>query len=338
MNKIETPKQAELRTIRNDEEVVKYDLAPGYGTHFLWVGRHPAWFTCRTSETGSYGGDDRYEDIKLTVLGASSKTLQTIVNEIEAMTTTKSNDQVSIRLWMGGRWQQCLNKPERSLESVGMDEAAKQGIIDDIKTFEQNRKWYTDRGLSYRRSYLLSGKPGTGKTSLAFALAAHFKRPLYTMNIGSLRNDDDLIVAFTSMSKNGMMLIEDIDAAQTPREVSGEENKEEKRRISLSALLNVIDGVLCPPGLILFMTTNYPERLDAALARPGRVDRHVQLEELSEQSTKHLVETWLGKDTEETFEGGMTGAEVEKILLDLHRKRCLNDESAESLRSTDTKK
>ena len=319
-NKIKAPKHAELRTKRNDEEELSYALAPGYGTHFLWINAHPAWLTYRASEIGSYGGEDRYENIKLTVLCASPNTLRTIMSEIEALKVTKANDEVSVRIWMGGRWQQCLNKPERSLESVGMDETEKNEIVNEIETFDQSRKWYTSKGLTHRRSYLLSGKPGTGKTSLAFALAAHFKRPLYTMNIGSLRNDDDLITAFTSMKRHGMMLIEDIDAAQTPREITGEENEQDKRRISLSALLNVIDGVLCPPGLVLFMTTNHPDRLDGALARPGRVGRHVRLEALNAQETKRLVETWLGNSTEKIFEGGRTGAEIEQELLRLHRE------------------
>ena len=55
----------------------------------------------------------------------------------------------------------------------------------------------------------------------------------------------------------------------------GHPNKEPGAGISLSGLLNAIDGVASHEGRVLIMTTNHPEKLDAALVRPGRVDRKV---------------------------------------------------------------
>ena len=84
--------------------------------------------------------------------------------------------------------------------------------------------------------------------------------------------------------------MEDIDAASSKR--SGEAEKEDMRQIaaapsqknrsasgkvSLSALLNAIDGVGSQEGRILIMTTNHISRLDDALIRPGRVDKKVEL-------------------------------------------------------------
>lgn len=71
-----------------------------------------------------------------------------------------------------------------------------------------------------------------------------------------------------------IILLEDIDAAF----VSREDNDEQKaafrglNRVTLSGLLNALDGVASSEGRIVFMTTNYLDRLDAALIRPGRVD------------------------------------------------------------------
>lgn len=52
-----------------------------------------------------------------------------------------------------------------------------------------------------------------------------------------------------------------------------EENLDDK--LTLGFLLNLLDGVLETPGRIIIMTTNYPERLDKALVRPGRVDMNI---------------------------------------------------------------
>lgn len=79
---------------------------------------------------------------------------------------------------------------------------------------------------------------------------------------------------FSIAPQQTIILLEDIDAAF----VSREENDEQKaafrglNRVTLSGLLNALDGVASSEGRIVFMTTNYLDRLDAALIRPGRVD------------------------------------------------------------------
>jgi chaperone BCS1 len=53
-------------------------------------------------------------------------------------------------------------------------------------------------------------------------------------------------------------------------------------------LLNALDGVLCPRGVIIFLTTNHIDRLDAALMRPGRIDKLVHIPTLSVQQAGHM--------------------------------------------------
>ena len=296
---------------------VKYTLIPGYGTHLVRVRGRLGWITYRSSEIGS-SGDERYEDLKLTVLGWSRDRTNRIAAEIESSLNARPQGEVSIYTWMKGRWHQCAGRHERTLDSVGMKAGERGAIVDEIEQFHADKDWYAQRGLAYRRSYLFCGPPGTGKTSLAFALAAHFRVSVYTVNAGSLRGDDDLISAFTSVKERSIMLMEDIDATQRPRTVEGETTPDGTTNVTLSALLNVIDGMLCPAGLLLVMTTNHPDRLDAALRRPGRIDRRVDLGPLDAKSTGELVRMWTGQDTEEELEGGLTGAEIEQVLIALH--------------------
>ena len=312
------PRRVELRTTRNDEAATHYGITPGYGTHWTWIDGRPAWVRYRASERGSYGGEDRYEDLVVGIVFARRATVERAHAALCAPKAKGQASGVNIRVWMHERWQGCASKAERTLESVAMNHARREAILAELRAFDSSRAWYAERGVPYRRAYLLSGPPGTGKSSLAFALAAALGRVLYIVNAGSLRGDEGLIAAFTSIRDRAMVLIEDIDTAQVTRAEGATPSGHAAPRTTLSALLNVIDGALCPPGLVLVMTTNHPERLDAALTRPGRVDRHVRLEALDAQSTGALVALWTGGAPAQC-PGGLTGAQVEHTLLELKR-------------------
>ncbi|GKT61223.1 mitochondrial chaperone bcs1 [Colletotrichum tofieldiae] len=84
-------------------------------------------------------------------------------------------------------------------------------------------------------------------------------------------NDTHLAELFEELPRDSMLLFEDIDA-------SGLKNRETSPAkdycgVTLSGLLNLIDGPGAPEGRILVMTTNKPDKLDEALVRPGRVDK-----------------------------------------------------------------
>ncbi len=282
-----------------------------YGLHLLRIEGRWAWVRHTVSEAGSYG-DDRYEQTTLTLLGWDRTLVDHLMAQMEALNTPEK-EEIPISVWMEGSWFRCMTKAKRGMRSVAMDPAMKERVVQDITAWRAREEWYTSRGLPYRRSFLLEGEPGTGKTSLAFALATQFECPLYVLNVGSLKNDAELIAAFNSMKRNGLLLIEDIDAAQSARDMEG--NESGRKHITLSALLNVIDGLLCPVGLLLVMTTNYPQRLDPALLRPGRVDMRLCLGALTAEQVQHMVEVWLVTATNLVFPRGLTGAEVQQVLL-----------------------
>ncbi len=81
---------------------------------------------------------------------------------------------------------------------------------------------------------------------------------------------------FISLPRRCILLLEDIDSAGlVKRQEEGGKGKD-NNGISLSGLLNAIDGVASPEGRVLVMTTNCPEKLDKALIRPGRIDIKIQ--------------------------------------------------------------
>lgn len=132
---------------------------------------------------------------------------------------------------------------------------------------------YVTRGIPWRRGYLLHGAPGTGKTSLVRALASELGLDLCIVNLTSSRlGDDGLATLMASAPPQAILLMEDIDAIFV-----GREKADAAPGLSFSGLLNAIDGVYAQEGRILVMTTNHKERLDPALIRPGRIDRHFEI-------------------------------------------------------------
>lgn len=178
-------------------------------------------------------------------------------------------------------WTKVQSKKPRALESVVLDDNLKDLIIADIKKFQDTAQWYIDKGVPYRRGYLLYGPPGTGKTSFTQAIAGALKLNICYLNLsGGNMDDDDLNRALNDAPSHSIILLEDIDGIFVGRE-SVNKDRREGRSVTFSGLLNALDGVRSQEGRILFMTTNHRERLDPALMRPGRADYHVKLNNAS---------------------------------------------------------
>ena len=199
--------------------------------------------------------------------------------------------------------------------------AAARGLIAEARRWKGSEDWYLDRGLPWRRGWLLHGPPGTGKTALVRAVAEDLDLPVYAYDLGSLRNDE-LREAWANMLAEApcLALLEDIDAV-----FHGRENVAVKEGgLTFDCLLNCLDGVQRADGLLVVLTTNHPERLDPALGsadsnatRPGRVDRVVELPPLDEDGRFHLAKRILADHPEHwdrlvTAGTGDTGAQFQE--------------------------
>lgn len=115
---------------------------------------------------------------------------------------------------------------------------------------------------------------------MSLALAGHFNLELYLLNLSSFeRGDRQLELIFELLPQKCIVLLEDIDSAGIKRENVRADGKDKNKNesqprssVTLSGLLNAIDGVASQEGRILLMTTNDPETLDEAMIRPGRID------------------------------------------------------------------
>lgn len=191
------------------------------------------------------------------------------------------------RRW--GEFQRRRDLPSRPLSSVILRAGQREALVEDLERFLASERHYVRLGIPWHRGYLLHGPPGTGKTSIARALAAHFGLDVYYVPLADLDGDANLFQLVAQIAPGSMLLIEDVDVSHAAKS-----RDDERSRVSLSGLLNALDGVATPHGLISVLTANHPDVLDEALVRTGRVDRSEEISWLDDDQLHRLVAALVG--------------------------------------------
>jgi len=219
-----------------------------------------------------------YEQIHFTALTRSPTFFQGILEEAKEDALQAQQGKTVLYTSRGHEWRPLgLPRRKREIHSVVLAKGIAERIANDANDFLSNSKWYMDRGVPYRRGYLLYGPPGSGKTSFIQALAGRMDFNICVLNLSERGlTDDRLSHLLTVVPPRSIILLEDIDAAFGKRVVNPAEEKNQYEgspvMITFSGLLNALDGVASSEERVVFMTTNHVDRLDPALIRPGRVD------------------------------------------------------------------
>ncbi|THU99238.1 P-loop containing nucleoside triphosphate hydrolase protein, partial [Dendrothele bispora CBS 962.96] len=296
-------------------------------TYRLWYrGRYMS--IKRTKERDGFFRDDE-NILHISILTRNHKLLRQLLQEARRAYIAAQEDTLSI--WTADSvrdWHRVTNRSKRSLSSIVLDPGVKDMLLDDARDFLASKQWYNERGIPFRRGYLLYGAPGSGKTSLIHSIAGELKLDIYIISISRIGLDDaSLSTLINYLPERCVALMEDIDATFT-NGLSRDSDKEDEdeaavrkinegaralestidvnklgasingnnpnkpsgtgSRVTLSGLLNALDGIGAQEGRILFATTNKYASLDPALCRPGRMDLHIEFKLASKYQARGL--------------------------------------------------
>ncbi|XP_049390646.1 protein HYPER-SENSITIVITY-RELATED 4-like isoform X1 [Solanum stenotomum] len=171
-----------------------------------------------------------------------------------------------------------LNHPA-TFDTMAMEPEMKEELIEDLDMFVSRKDYYRRVGKAWKRGYLLYGPPGTGKSSLVAAMANYLKFDVYDLDLREVQCNSDLRRLLIGSSNRSILVIEDIDCNVGLQNRENDNDTTEDDKITLSGLLNFIDGLWssCGDERIIVFTTNHKDRLDPALLRPGRMDVHIEM-------------------------------------------------------------
>ncbi|KAF4122354.1 mitochondrial chaperone BCS1 [Geosmithia morbida] len=255
-------------------------LQPGYGRHIVKHGSAYIAVNREKHSTANMNTGEPHEILQMTTLWAHRHVFEDVFGEAHRLAAQANEGKTTVYSARGLEWGQ-LGDPrtKRPLASVVLDEGVKENIVSDVKDFMSRQQWYVDRGIPYRRGYLLFGPPGSGKSSFIQALAGELDFSVAMINLSEMgMTDDKLAYLLTKLPKRSFLLLEDADAAFVNRR-QRESDGYNGATVTFSGLLNALDGVAASEERIAFLTTNHIDRLDPALIRPGRVDMMARIGE-----------------------------------------------------------
>jgi hypothetical protein len=200
-----------------------------------------------------------------------------------------------------GDWERLDDLPQRSPDSVILPPGQMERLTADVSRFLATEQDYARRCIPWHRGHLYEGPPGTGKTSVARAIAASFGMDVWYLPLADVKKDGELLRMASRIAPRSMLLLEDVDVfhAATVRD--------DKSDVTLSGLLNALDGIATPHGLLTVLTTNTPEVLDHAVIRPGRVDLIEHFGYAGEDEVARLVARYYGEVMTEGIRRGAGG-------------------------------
>lgn len=238
------------------------------------------------------------------------------------------------------KWSHVTFEHPATFDTLAMENEKKEEIKNDLTKFSNSQDYYKRIGKAWKRGYLLHGPPGTGKSTMVAAMANFLDYDVYDLELTTVKDNTELRRLLIETSGKSIIVIEDIDCSldltgQRKQKKEEEEDDEDEispiekqmkkeksegtgSKVTLSGLLNFIDGLwsACGGERIIVFTTNFIDKLDPALIRKGRMDKHIEMSYCGFEAFKVLARNYLYAEEEgELFQEIQRLLEVEKIKM-----------------------
>lgn len=268
--------------IKYNKNVEMIEYSVNYGGFFCWLEKFCIMYV---SKSFVESNNVPIDQLNITIVGPK-KIRNKYKNQICDEIKIESNEN-SIMVDMGlNNYNYNIKKvSKKSFDDIFIEN--KNIIIDHLNRWESNKSFYYNHGIFYKTGILLYGEPGTGKSTIARAISSYLNYQMTIINVKSFNNTYSLIEKISTIESNTVVLLEDIDCVVTSRE---DNNKSNNNDDLLGVLLNLIDGVMSPDGVVFIATTNHYEKLDPALIREGRFDIKVEVGKISRKLAEEMCE------------------------------------------------
>ncbi|XP_058738794.1 AAA-ATPase At2g46620-like [Vicia villosa] len=302
-----------LITSDNNQNDVVLSLAPNQTVQDHYHGAILYWFN-QTEPNRTFILKIKRID-KRRILRLYLQHIHAVVDEIEKQRKPDLRLYMNVNAGAGARWRFIPFNHPSTFETITMESDLKNKLKSDLESFLKGKQYYHRNGRIWKRSFLLYGSSGTGKSTFVAAMANFLSYDIYHMDLSKLHTDSDLKSLFLQTTPKSIILVEDLDRFLAVQSSTA---------LSLSAMLNFMDGICNGEERVMVFTMNSKDNVDPDLLRPGRVDVHIHFPLCDFSSFKLLASNYLGvKDhklfpqVEETFQNGasLSPAEIGELMI-----------------------
>ncbi|KAK7275405.1 hypothetical protein RIF29_16521 [Crotalaria pallida] len=308
-----------LTTFNNQNDVV-LSLQPNQTIRDHFLGSTLSWKNQpEPNRTHSFVLAIRKAD-KRRILRPYLSHIHAIADEIE----NQRNRQLRLFITAAGgnsRWRSIPFTHPSTFDTMAMESDLKEKIKSDLESFLKAKQYYRRIGRVWKRSFLLYGPSGTGKSSFVAAMANFLSYDVYDVDLSKIRCDSDLRSLLLETTPKSIVVVEDLD-----RLLAAEKSKATSF-LTMSGIQNFMDGILstcCGEERVMVFTMSSKDRVDPNLIRPGRVDVHIQFPLCDFSAFKSLASNYLGvrehklfPQVEEIFRQGasLSHSEIGELMI-----------------------
>lgn len=247
-----------------------------------------------SANTGKEDGANSCTNIYMYVFGRKMyKWFKIIADKSQYVSESNMMYSISAKSSEDGGFWTCVGSTfnPRPMDTLFFDKDIKDKIAKHLDDWLANEEVYKSRGLTFKTGILLYGVAGTGKSSLASAIATYLNCGLISIDTATFEdlNITEVVESINADNNRYVILIDEIDTIFTSRD---DETITDKQKVKTSKLLSLLDSQQSPNNVIFVATTNYIDKLDKAVIRKGRFDMAVELGNISRDTAMEMCKSF----------------------------------------------